>query len=100
MTESQAHEILNRVRAGDKKPTLMQINTALILSGDITTSVSAQSLRGLRDKADKALLAGFAEVADRMAASDKNRLALNDANHKRMESMQRATWCSQLVSHE
>ena len=51
MTEAQAHDILNRVRAGDKTPTLMQINTALILSGDITTSVSAQSIRGLRDKA-------------------------------------------------
>ena len=40
MTESQAHEILNRVRAGDKTPTLSEINLALVLCGDITSLLS------------------------------------------------------------
>ena len=42
MTESQAHEILNRVRAGDKTPTLPEINLALVLCGDITSLLSQQ----------------------------------------------------------
>lgn len=40
MTESQAQELLNRVRAGDKTPTLAQINMALVLSGDVTSLLS------------------------------------------------------------
>ena len=42
MTEEQAHEVLNRVRAGDKTPTLEQINLALVLCGDITSLLSPQ----------------------------------------------------------
>ena len=40
MTEAQAHEILNRVRAGDKTPSIAEINMALVLSGDITSLLS------------------------------------------------------------
>ena len=40
MTEAQAHEILNRVRAGDKTPTSEEINLALVLCGDITSLLS------------------------------------------------------------
>lgn len=40
MTESQAHEVLNRVRAGDDTPTLSEINLALVLCGDITSLLS------------------------------------------------------------
>ena len=40
MTGSQAREILNRVKAGDKTPTLSEINMALVLSGDITSLLS------------------------------------------------------------
>ena len=42
MTEAQAHEILNRVKAGDKTPTLSEINLALVLSGDIASLLSPQ----------------------------------------------------------
>ena len=40
MTEAQARDILNSVRAGDKTPTLSEINMALVLSGDITSLLS------------------------------------------------------------
>ena len=40
MTESQAREILTRVRAGDKTPTRAEINMALVLTGDITSLLS------------------------------------------------------------
>ena len=40
MTEAQAHEILNRVRAGDKTPTRAEINMALVVCGDITSMLS------------------------------------------------------------
>jgi hypothetical protein len=39
MTEAQAHEILNRVRAGDKTPTRAEINF-LVICGDITSLLS------------------------------------------------------------
>lgn len=35
MTHYEAIEILERVKAGDKSPTLAQITAALILTGDI-----------------------------------------------------------------
>lgn len=40
MTESQAHELLKRVRAGDKTWSLSEINMALVLTGDITSLLS------------------------------------------------------------
>ena len=40
MTESQARDILNSVRAGDKTWSLSEINMALVLSGDITSLLS------------------------------------------------------------
>ena len=40
MTETQAYEILNRVRAGDTTPTRAEINLALVVSGDITSLLS------------------------------------------------------------
>jgi len=40
MTESQARDILTRVRAGDKTPTRAEINMALVLTGDITSLLS------------------------------------------------------------
>ena len=40
MTEPQAQEILNRVRAGDKTPTAAEINMALVVCGDITSLLS------------------------------------------------------------
>ena len=35
MTYTEAIAILNRVRAGDKTPTMREITVALILTGDI-----------------------------------------------------------------
>jgi hypothetical protein len=35
MTYSEAVVILSRVRAGDKSPTSLQINQALVLTGDL-----------------------------------------------------------------
>jgi len=35
MTRDQANAILARVRAGDKTPSLQQINEALTLTGDL-----------------------------------------------------------------
>jgi len=40
MTETQAREILIRVRAGDKTPTRAEINLALVVCGDITSLLS------------------------------------------------------------
>jgi hypothetical protein len=40
MTEAQAHQILNRVRAGDKTPTRAEINLALVVCGDIALMLS------------------------------------------------------------
>ena len=40
MTEAQAHELLNRVRAGDTTPTRAEINLALVVCGDITSLLS------------------------------------------------------------
>ena len=40
MTESQARDILNSVRAGDKTWSLSEINMALVVSGDITSLLS------------------------------------------------------------
>ena len=82
MTESQAREILTRVRAGDKTPTRAKINMALVLSGDITVSLNSGSVNEMREKADKNLLSGFYEAVDK--------LTLSNVNYKRLESMQRA----------
>ena len=40
MTDTEALEILIRVRAGDKTPTRADINMALVLTGDITSLLS------------------------------------------------------------
>lgn len=40
MTVPHAHKILNRVRAGDKTLTRLQIDIALVLTGDITSRLS------------------------------------------------------------
>lgn len=40
MTDTQAREILTRVRAGDKTPTRAEINMALVLTGDIASLLS------------------------------------------------------------
>ena len=40
MTESQARDILNSVRAGDKTWSLAEINMALVITGDITSLLS------------------------------------------------------------
>lgn len=37
MTLSQAHDLLTRVRVGDKTPTRAEITLALVLTGDITS---------------------------------------------------------------
>ena len=44
MTEQQAISILSRVRAGDKTPTIAEINLALVVSGDITSLLSPMIL--------------------------------------------------------
>ena len=82
MTDTEARDILTRVRAGDKTPTSYEINAALIWSGDITVSLSTASVQGLRNKADKKLLTGFSAALDR--------LALSEVNFRRLESIQRA----------
>ena len=40
MTEAQAHELLNRVRAGDMTPSNAEINLALVVCGDICSLLS------------------------------------------------------------
>ena len=40
MTETQARDLLIRVRAGDKTPTAAEINMALVVCGDITSLLS------------------------------------------------------------
>jgi hypothetical protein len=40
MTKAEAQSLLNRVRAGDKTPTMPEINLALIVCGDICAMLS------------------------------------------------------------
>ena len=40
MTETQARDILNSVKAGDKTWSLSEINMALVVCGDITSLLS------------------------------------------------------------